>query len=466
MTAAVNVAGPAPTRTTVGGQRDAAAKGGANADDAEAGFGDVLTKMRGGASEDTKGADKTAARQANASQQLSEETAALKDIELVLESLVQADAQPADDDTRATPSPQAGAVTEIIAAIALPVMHAAVASNNGASKLSNEAPALTTPPANVSARQPHDVQATTAQATADVAPPVATATPEQATVVQNLAAAADAAPQTNGLDKSKQSRKPGEVDSGKAPTRTPSVPAADTDTPVRHAAKVLSQEAHFAPAIEGASKPTADDAAASGMQSADSKGVSAPPEALHSFDELAATGNRPANQIVDQILADARAETQFVDRTVSVPGQPAAKSVLKILHIQLQPADLGTVTVRMELKDAELSLHVEAERPETAELIRNDQDTLSKLLRASGYNVDPASVRVTDADRTAAAQQTGQNGAQTSFQSSPQSHPGASERQGNQQRGNANASGGESRPQTNRIDVHETPDRAGRGLYI
>jgi hypothetical protein len=120
----------------------------------------------------------------------------------------------------------------------------------------------------------------------------------------------------------------------------------------------------------------------------------------------------------------------------------------------------------MELKDAELSLHVEAERPETAELIRNDQDTLSKLLRASGYNVDPASVRVTDADRTAAAQQTGQNGAQTSFQSSPQSHPGASERQGNQQRGNANASGGESRPQTNRTEVHETPDRAGRGLYI
>lgn len=464
MTTAVNVAGPAPTRTTVGGQRDATAKGGANADDAEAGFGDVLTKMRGAPGEDAKPADKVSPQAQGNGQQLRDEAAVLTGIESVLESLVQADAQPADDDTRATPSPQAGAVTDIIAAIALPAMHAAVTSNNGASKLANEAPALTTPAANVSARQPHDVQATTAQATADVAPPVATATPEQATVVQNLAAAADAAPQPGAPDKGKQSRKPGEAASGTAPTRTPSVPAADTDTPVRHAAKVLSQEAHFAPAIEGASKPNADDAAAP-SQSADAPSASATPDAQPSFEELA-TGNRPANQIVDQILADARAETQFVDRTVSVPGQPAAKSVLKILHIQLQPADLGTVTVRMELKDAELSLHVEAERPETAELIRNDQDTLSKLLRASGYNVDPASVRVTDADRTAAAQQTGQNGAQTSFQSSPQSHPGASERQGNQQRGNANASGGESRPQTNRTDVHETPDRAGRGLYI
>ncbi len=463
MTTAVNVPGPAPTRTTVGGQRDAAAKGGANADDAEAGFGDVLTKMRG-APGDAKQADKVSPQAQGNGQQLRDEAAVLTSIDSVLESLVQADAQPADDDTRATP--QAGAVTDIIAAIALPAMHAAVASNNGASKLANEAPALTTPAPNVSAPQPHDVQVTTDQATADVPPPVATATPDQATVVQNIAAATDAAPQTNGLDKSKQSRKPGEVDSGTALPRTPSASAADTDTTVRHAAKVLSQEAHFAPAIEGASQPTADDAAASGTQSADAKSVSAPPETQPSFDELAAAGNRPANQIADHILAETQADTQLADRTVSVPGQPAAKSVLKILHIQLQPADLGTVTVRMELKDAELSLHVEAERPETAELIRNDQDTLSKLLRASGYNVDPASVRVTDADRTAAAQQTGQNGTQTSFQSSPQSHPGASERQGNQQRGNANASGGESRPQTNRTEVHETPDRAGRGLYI
>jgi chemotaxis protein MotD len=145
------------------------------------------------------------------------------------------------------------------------------------------------------------------------------------------------------------------------------------------------------------------------------------------------------------------------------PEQLGTKPALKILHIALQPGDLGTVTVRMELNDAELTLHVEAERAETADLIRNDQDTLSKLLRSAGYALEAGSIRVADA----ASAPSGQNGTQTNPQSSPQSQSGASERQGHGHRGSGGSNGGDSGPQASRNDTHETTtNRAGVDLYI
>jgi hypothetical protein len=120
----------------------------------------------------------------------------------------------------------------------------------------------------------------------------------------------------------------------------------------------------------------------------------------------------------------------------------------------------------MELKDTELTLHVEADRKETADLIRNDQDTLTNLLRSAGYNVDTGSVRIMD-DRTLASQHPGQQGAQTNLQSSAQSQSGASDRQGHAQRGGAGTNGGDTGHQTGRNDTNETTaNRAGRGVYV
>ena len=182
-----------------------------------------------------------------------------------------------------------------------------------------------------------------------------------------------------------------------------------------------------------------------------------------SFEGSLSVGGPPAQQIADRVAAEAASTPVFADRTGMTPEQLGMKPALKILHIALQPGDLGTVTVRMELKDAELTLHVEAERPETADLIRNDQDTLTNLLRSAGYAVDAGSIRVADA----ASAPSGQNGTQTNLQSSPQSQSGASERQGHGHRGSAGSNGGDSGPQASRNDTHETTtNRAGVGLYI
>jgi chemotaxis protein MotD len=138
----------------------------------------------------------------------------------------------------------------------------------------------------------------------------------------------------------------------------------------------------------------------------------------------------PVQQIVDRIAA------QLVDaqRSEAQPAQSvrsaslSSGAPLRVLSIQLQPADLGTVTVRMSLKEDTLELQLEAANPETARLISKDREALSGLLRSAGYLIDGLSVQVTEPDRTtASAGQQGLQGTQTLLQSSTQSQSGSSQ---------------------------------------
>jgi chemotaxis protein MotD len=239
----------------------------------------------------------------------------------------------------------------------------------------------------------------------------------------------------------------------------------------RPKANVVRQETHFAPLSLPTVGPQASVSPGDGDKSGTApealRGESASPlvAALPSFEDPSSIAMPPAQQIADRIATEATSAPEFAERTgIAPPMQQGMKPALRILQLQLQPADLGTVTVRMELKDTELTLHVEADRKETADLIRNDQDTLTNLLRSAGYNVDTGSVRIMEGDRTLASQQSGQQGAQTNLQSSAQSQSGASDRQGHAQRGGAGTNGGDT---GHRNDTNETTtNRAGRGVYV
>ncbi len=61
---------------------------------------------------------------------------------------------------------------------------------------------------------------------------------------------------------------------------------------------------------------------------------------------------------------------------------------MKVLHLQLEPANMGSVTVRIALKDNVISLQVEASRHETAFAIEKDRELLSNALKSAGYMVD------------------------------------------------------------------------------
>ena len=109
-----------------------------------------------------------------------------------------------------------------------------------------------------------------------------------------------------------------------------------------------------------------------------------------------AAGGAVAHQIADRVASEAGTLTAQAGRPDAPTFAVKHESAVKVLHIQLQPDGLGTVTIRMSVKDQALRLDLEVGRGETAHLIQRDRETLSALLRSAGYMIDGVDVRVAD----------------------------------------------------------------------
>ncbi|WP_026190580.1 flagellar hook-length control protein FliK [Methylobacterium sp. WSM2598] len=78
------------------------------------------------------------------------------------------------------------------------------------------------------------------------------------------------------------------------------------------------------------------------------------------------------------------------------PSTAMAAGPLRILTLQLRPADLGSVTVTMRLRDGQLDMSLKTSRAETAEMLRKDADLLAGLLREAGYRPDSIGIQAAD----------------------------------------------------------------------
>lgn len=221
---------------------------------------------------------------------------------------------------------------------------------------------------------------------------------------------------------------------------------------------VLAQETHFAPVrADGSPKPTftlpgeaagAEDAPAEA--DAPARRADAAPSALDRASARQASERQDARlserrEGAEAVSAEAAEATETVDAAASetgktgssapagfspgltlsnlrqvssaigaelarmaaqVPGQsPDAPRTgggpLRLLDIQLHPADLGSVTVRMRMSDAGLEVRLSADNAETARMLRNDHAKLADMLAAEG--VEEARVSVVDAADQAGA---------------------------------------------------------------
>lgn len=131
-------------------------------------------------------------------------------------------------------------------------------------------------------------------------------------------------------------------------------------------------------------------------EAASGKAVSSTVEPMQQTAQTLPVAKQIANEIAGAVQGTSRSTLLPAD------GKPGL-SKLKVLHIQLQPESLGTVTVRMALRADTLELHIDAARAETADLIQRDREVLSSLLRAVGYRADDAQIIVTHADPGVAA---------------------------------------------------------------
>lgn len=120
-------------------------------------------------------------------------------------------------------------------------------------------------------------------------------------------------------------------------------------------------------------------------------------------------GGAVAQQIADRVASEADTLTAQAGRPDAPAFAVKHETAAKVLHIQLQPEGLGTVTIRMSVKDQALRLDLEVGRGETAHMIQRDRETLSALLRSAGYMIDGVEVRVvTDAGSANAQSGSGQ----------------------------------------------------------
>ena len=141
----------------------------------------------------------------------------------------------------------------------------------------------------------------------------------------------------------------------------------------------------------------------------------------------------PILQIAERLeaeLTSAKTDT-FKPDDVSLPNLSVkSDSALKVLHIQLQPAELGTVTVRMSLKQDALEIQLDASRQETAYMLRQDREALSKVLQSAGYALDGVTVHIVEPDRAASPIQPSIQNNHAATQSSLQSPSGWSQPDG------------------------------------
>lgn len=137
---------------------------------------------------------------------------------------------------------------------------------------------------------------------------------------------------------------------------------------------------------------------------------------------------------------------------------------LKVLHLKLEPEDLGAVVLKMRLVDKSLELEVVASRQETADLLAKDRDALTRALRGSGYSADVVSITTStssDAGQTSGDARTGSNASS--------GQPGA-QAGGNRGSNDSAGSDGRSPPRplpAEGVTHEETgPGRSGGDLYL
>lgn len=87
--------------------------------------------------------------------------------------------------------------------------------------------------------------------------------------------------------------------------------------------------------------------------------------------------------VSDQIASHVRAELK-----AGGLGEVSSDGVVKVLELELRPANLGSVTVRLALKDNQISIHIEAQRLDTLAVIEREREALAGALAAAGYSVD------------------------------------------------------------------------------
>lgn len=140
-------------------------------------------------------------------------------------------------------------------------------------------------------------------------------------------------------------------------------------------------------------------------------------------------------------------------------GTPGTTGV-NTLRIQLNPAELGTVTARLTAAGDQLSVEIEVETTDARQRLTSDSDSILKALRAIGYDIDKVVITQSSPNASGTAQQGTAGREQFASNQQAQGEDAATGRDGG--RGAGRQDGEASR----HASGENTADHAGGSLYI
>jgi chemotaxis protein MotD len=101
-------------------------------------------------------------------------------------------------------------------------------------------------------------------------------------------------------------------------------------------------------------------------------------------------------KIVDRMVTDlpaASASTGMAATDVASPDiHRVSDKPLRILTLEMDPPNLGAVTVKMRMIGNAVEIHLSADRPETAQMLRQERGALTEVMQSAGYAFDIASI--------------------------------------------------------------------------
>ena len=102
----------------------------------------------------------------------------------------------------------------------------------------------------------------------------------------------------------------------------------------------------------------------------------------------------PLKQAVSDLLATRSQSSSELDSGKSTE----ISAPTKILHLELRPVELGSLTVKMRLAQGGMEIRIEADKAETARMLANDKDALREVVKQSGFSVDAVSIETVHVD--------------------------------------------------------------------
>ena len=200
--------------------------------------------------------------------------------------------------------------------------------------------------------------------------------------------------------------------------------------------------AHASPAAGAAERPPL---AVSGAQSAQA----AP-----------GTTATPASQVAEAVSRDL---AELAPSRIALSGTGAPNRPLRSMQLQLNPAELGSVNVRLQSAEGELRVSIRAESEETARMLSRDSETIRSALRAAGISAQEITVTVNRND-TATQQFAGQNRDAPGQQAAPDDNRGTMSN--DSKNPNRNGSSGDAHSPFSRGDVHPGDGNRDSRIFI